>query len=196
MHQQKDARSKDFASFLFASKGLHICFSPVMFDENGNCLDNAIIKANNILEDTLIEKFDMDPIRADREQETKEMLAPAGKFVFAVDTIADRCENDSDYKTAISVKTEQGFDLLLRSKNYYDEETQTQFSPAIYELYNGTKLLQSEPMDFQTHLYKFGEMEHYLKEIGFTTVKTYSSFEKERAIDDQCDMFLFECSLG
>ena len=112
------------------------------------------------------------------------------------DTVADRCENDSDYKTAVSVKTAQGFDLLLRSKNYYDEETQTQFSPAIYELYNGTKLLQSEPMDFQTHLYKFGEMEHYLKEIGFTTVKTYSSFEKERAVDDQCEMFLFECSMG
>ena len=70
VHQQKDARSKDFASFLFTSKGLHICFSPVMFDENGNCLDNAIIKANDILEDTLIEKFDMDPMRAHREQET------------------------------------------------------------------------------------------------------------------------------
>ena len=139
VHQQKDARSKDFAPFLFAS---------------------------------------MDRMRAYQEQETKEMLAPAGKFVFAVDTIADRCENDSDYKTTISVKTEQGFDLLLRSKNYYDEETQTQFSPAIYELYNGTKLLQSEPMDFQTHLYKFGEMEHYLKEIGFTIVKTYSVFGK------------------
>ena len=82
----------------------------------------------------------------------------------------------------------------MRSKNYYDEETQTQFSPAIYELYNGTELLQSEPMDFQTHLYKFGEMEHYLKEIGFTTVKTYSSFEKENATGNQNEIFLYECS--
>ena len=125
----------------------------------------------------------------------KEMLAPAGKFVFAVDTIANRCENDSEYKTAVSVKTEQGFDLLLRSKDYYNEKTQTQYSPAIYELYNGAELLQSESMDFQTHLYKFGEMEHYLKEMGFTTVKTYCSFTKEIAVDDQCEMFLFECDI-
>ena len=125
----------------------------------------------------------------------KEMLAPAGKFVFAVDTIANRCENDSEYKTAVSVKTEQGFDLLLRSKDYYNEKTQTQYSPAIYELYNGAELLQSESMDFQTHLYKFGEMEHYLKEMGFTTVKTYCSFTKVIAVDDQCEMFLFECDI-
>lgn len=50
-------------------------------------------------------------------------------------------------------------------------------------------------MDFQTHLYKFGEMENYLREAGFTEIKTYSSFEKEIAIDDCCDMFLFECNL-
>lgn len=127
-------------------------------------------------------------------EKLKGMLAPAGKFVFAVDTIANRCTDDSDYKISISVKTKQGFDLILKTKNYYDEQSQTQFSPAIYELYNGTKLLQSETMDFQTHLYKFGEMEHYLNEIGFKTVKTYSSFLKEIAINDQCEMFLFECS--
>ena len=123
----------------------------------------------------------------------KEMLAPAGKFVFAVDTVADRCETDSDYKTAVSVKTEQGFDLLLRSKNYYDEETQTQFSPSIYELYNEATLLQSEPMDFQLHLYRFGEMEAYLEELGFKTVTTYSSFQKEIATGNQNEMFLYEC---
>lgn len=124
----------------------------------------------------------------------KNMLMPTGKFVFAVDKVANRCTDDNDYKTSISVKTKQGFDLILKIKNYYDEQSQTQFSPAIYELYNGTKLLQSETMDFQTHLYKFGEMEHYLNEIGFKTVKTYSSFFKEIAFNDQCEMFLFECS--
>ena len=46
-----------------------------------------------------------------------------------------------------------------------------------------------------THLYKFGEMDNYLREAGFTEIKTYSSFEKEIAIDDYCDMFLFECNL-
>ena len=104
----------------------------------------------------------------------KELLTPKGKFVFAVDTVADRCSDDIDYKESVSVKTKEEFELILRSKNYYDEQSQTQFSPGIYELYSGTKLLQSETMDFQTHLYKFGEMEQYLKEIGFTNIKTYS----------------------
>jgi hypothetical protein len=124
----------------------------------------------------------------------KKLLLPGGKLVFAVDTVADRCPDDSEYNVSVSVKTKEGFDLILKSKNYYDEKSQTQFSPSIYELYNGTELIQSEPMDFQTHLYQFGEMEQYLMEIGFTTIKTYSSFSKDIAIDNNCDMFLFECS--
>lgn len=123
----------------------------------------------------------------------KEMLAPAGKFVFAVDTVADRCPNHDNYKTSIAVKTKEGFDLVLKIKNYYEEESQTQFSPSIYELYNEATLLQSEPMDFQLHLYRFGEMEAYLEEIGFKTVTTYSSFQKEIATGNQNEMFLYEC---
>lgn len=45
-------------------------FSPVVFDENGNCLDNVIIKADDVLEDILIAEFDMDRMRAYRERET------------------------------------------------------------------------------------------------------------------------------
>ena len=125
----------------------------------------------------------------------KELLVPEGKFVFAVDTVFDRYPDDIDYKTSISVKTKEGFDLILKSKNYYDEKSQTQFSPGIYELYNGKTLLQSELMDFQTHLYEFGEMEQYLREVGFTTIMSYSSFKKDIAINNQCEMFLYECSL-
>lgn len=125
----------------------------------------------------------------------KGLLAPAGKFVFAVDTIAAKCLDNDDYEMSVSVKMKNGFDLVLKTKNYFDVQQQIQFSPGIYELYDRDKLLKSEHMDFQTHLYKFGEMENYLKEAGFTEIKTYSSFEKEIAIDDCCDMFLFECNL-
>ena len=125
----------------------------------------------------------------------KGLLSPAGKFVFAVDTIAAKCLDNDDYEMSVSVKMKNGFDLVLKTKNYFDVQQQIQFSPGIYELYDRDKLLKSEHMDFQTHLYKFGEMENYLKEAGFTEIKTYSSFEKEIAIDDCCDMFLFECNL-
>ncbi len=124
------------------------------------------------------------------------MLTQKGRLVFAVDTAAARCPDDRDYKLSVSVKTKEGFDLTLKSRNFYDVSSQTQFSPGIYELYDGTELLQRETMDFQTHLYKFGEMERYLREIGFEKIKTYSSFQKEIAAGSKCEMFLFECSLG
>ncbi len=123
----------------------------------------------------------------------KGMLAAGGKFVFAVDTVADRSPDHDSYQTSIAVKTKEGFNLVLKSRSYYEEESQTQFSPSVYELYDETTLLQSEPMDFQLHLYQFGEMEAYLEEIGFKTVITYSSFQKEPAAGNQNEMFLYEC---
>ena len=73
----------------------------------------------------------------------KGMLVPGGKFVFAVDTVANIYPNDNEYR--------------------------------------------------KTHLYKFGEMEPYLKEMGFKTVIVYSSFQKEPAVGNQNEMFLYEC---
>ena len=83
--------------------------------------------------------------------------------------------------------------LVLKSKNRYDVATQTQFSPGIYELYAGDTFLQTETMDFQTHLYAYGEMEHHLQILGFTDVYTYTDFDKTPATDDGAEMFLFEC---
>lgn len=45
-------------------------FSPIVFDENGNCLDNIIVKADDMSEDILIADFDVNRIRAYRERET------------------------------------------------------------------------------------------------------------------------------
>ena len=126
-------------------------------------------------------------------QNLKDLLKPGGIFVFAVDTIADRCPDDEAYRVNISVKTKENHDLVLKTKNCFDESTCTQFSPGIYELYDGNRLLQSEKMDFQTHLYKQGEMEAVLREIGFADVKVYSSFRKEPVVSDRAEMFLYEC---
>ena len=124
----------------------------------------------------------------------KDLLKKDGRFIFAVDTIADKCPNNSDYKTSISVKTKEDYELILKEKNYYDEKTHTQYSPSIYELYDGTKLLQQEKMDFQTHLYELGEIEPYLREIGFTKLNVYSSYDKKIAENNLTEMFLYECS--
>jgi len=125
----------------------------------------------------------------------KELLTPGGQLVFAVETVADQCPEDEEYRVTVSVKTKEGFDLILKTKNHYEEESRTQFSPGIYELYNGKELLQREFMDFQTHLYVLGEMENYLREAGFSKIVTYSSFDKKIATDNQSEMFLYECSM-
>ncbi len=124
----------------------------------------------------------------------KSLLKKGGRFVFAVDTIANSSTNDADYKVSVSVKTKKGYDLVLKNKNYYDKDTQTQFSPSIYELYNGTVRLQQETMDFQTHLYKPGEMEDILYSVGFTEIKVYSSYDKGTERNNQAEMFLYECT--
>lgn len=124
----------------------------------------------------------------------KDLLKKGGKFVFAVDTVADKYPDSSEYSPSISVKTEAGFDIILKGKNHYDEETQTQYSPSIYELYHGEQLVQQEPMDFQTHLYTLGELEPYLHDIGFTQIKVYSSYDKAIAENNETEMFLYECS--
>lgn len=123
----------------------------------------------------------------------KNMMAPEGKLVFAVDTVANVCQDDKDYREDVAVKTKEGYTLVLKTKNHYDAKSQTQYSPGLYELYDGETLIQSELMDFQTHLYKFGEMEQYLKELGFIKIKTYASFSKKPASGDGDEMFLFEC---
>lgn len=125
----------------------------------------------------------------------KGLLKKGGRFVFAVDTVADRCPDDPDYRVSVSVKTEEGFDLILKGKNFYDEKNQTQFSPSIYELYRGEELLQREEMDFQTHLYQLGELEPWLRDMGFREIRVYSTYEKAAAENNQADMFLYECTV-
>ena len=120
-------------------------------------------------------------------QKMKNLLTVGGKFVFAVDTVFGR-HDDNMYKVCASVKTKEGYELILKMKNRYDEDSQTQFSPSVYELYNGTELLKSENMDFQTHLYRYGEMEEYLRKCGFKSIVTYSNYQKELANNDECEI--------
>ena len=128
-------------------------------------------------------------------QQIRNLLAPGGKFVFSAETMAARCPDDEEETISAQVKTSKGFDLILKTKNAYDEKSGTQFSPGNYELYDKGRLIRREFMDFQTHLYRLGEMEQLLTRVGFQEIKVYSDFDKEIARDDQSEMFLYECTL-
>lgn len=122
-----------------------------------------------------------------------QLLSSGGKFVFSVETVANISPDDNDYKVSASVKTKEGFDLILKIKNNYDPVNKIQYSPSIYELYDNGKLIQSEKMDFQIRLYELEELEHILKEIGFKKCTVYSSFSKDIALDNTDKIFLYEC---
>lgn len=50
--------------------GNSCAYSPIVFDDNGNYIDNKIISANDIREDILIAEFDLESIRNYRKSET------------------------------------------------------------------------------------------------------------------------------
>lgn len=62
-------------------------------------------------------------------QQIRNLLAPGGKFVFSAETMAARCPDDEEETISAQVKTSKGFDLILKTKNAYDEKSGTQFSP-------------------------------------------------------------------
>lgn len=78
----------------------------------------------------------------------------------------------------------------------YDVKTQTQHSPGRYELYRDGEPAESEWMDFQIRLYRFGELEQRLERAGFASVTTYRSFDREPAKGDMDETFLYERSVG
>ena len=120
------------------------------------------------------------------------MLKEGGKLVFAVETINERSQDDDSYKVVHNLDFDDK-KLLLKLKNFYDEKTQTQYMPQIYELYKNGELLQSEKMDFQVHLYNFDEMDEILKTVGFEKVKVYTDYNKNYNIDGENKVLIYEC---
>lgn len=49
-----------------------------------------------------------------------------------MDTVASSCKNDNDYNIKMSLELKHDYTLILKSKNWYDEKTHTQFSPSIF----------------------------------------------------------------
>lgn len=123
----------------------------------------------------------------------KDYLTVTGKFVFAVATTAAAEKDTFEFNESRSVKTDEGYRLALKLKNYYDKENKIQFSPSLYELYDGEKLLQTEEMDFQIRLYDFGELDQQICRAGFKNIIVYKDFKKTIAQDSSSGMLLYEC---
>lgn len=126
----------------------------------------------------------------------RSLLAPHGKMVIAAESMAGACNGDGSYRLVSAMPFDDGGELRFSSMDRYDAKTQTQYSPGRYELYRDGEPVESEWMDFQIRLYRFGELEQRLERAGFASVTTYRSFDKEPAKGDMDEMFLYECSVG
>ena len=120
------------------------------------------------------------------------MLAPGGVFVFSVDTVNSIRYSEEPVLDAC-VDMGRGRTLTLKSTYDFDEKAKVLLAPGLYELKEGGSLLRSETMDFRIRLYEVGEMERILDEIGFSSVRAYSSFDKTGNPSNDCDCFIYEC---
>lgn len=126
----------------------------------------------------------------------RSLLAPGGKMVIAAESMAGAHNGDGSYRLVSAIPLDDGGELRFSSMDRYDAKTQTQHSPGRYEPYRDGEPAESEWMDFQIRLYRFGELEQRLERAGFASVTTYRSFDREPAKGDMDEMFPYECSVG
>ena len=67
--------------------GNSCAFSPICWDENGNCVDNVLLMADDLTEGLFYAEFDMDAIRRYRE---KEMMGNTYRKVKAYDLLLNK----------------------------------------------------------------------------------------------------------
>lgn len=126
----------------------------------------------------------------------RSLLAAGGKMLIAAESMVGARSGDGSYRLVSAMPLDDGGELRFSSMDRYDANTQTLYSPDRYELYRDGRLVESEWMDFQIRLYRFGELERRLERAGFVNVATYRSFDKQPAEGDMDEMFLYECSVG
>lgn len=123
----------------------------------------------------------------------KRLLSEQGVFVFAVDTVSSAEPGDGELSQTVDQPLEDGKLLRMRMGARYDAAAQVQYYPSVYELWQDGQLLHSEPMDFQTRLYRLGELDTLLAEAGFRSWTVYDRFDKHPAQGDETGTLLYEC---
>ncbi|MGO5092759.1 class I SAM-dependent methyltransferase [Clostridium sp. LCP25S3_F10] len=123
----------------------------------------------------------------------KESLAPKGKFVFAAETTANIIPDREEYIKNCSIKTKESYNIIFKSKSFYDRHKKILSTPSLYELYDGNDLLCKEEMDFRIKLYDFGELDKLILKAGFKGNYVFSDFNRRESIDKNTETFLYEC---
>ena len=120
-------------------------------------------------------------------------LAPGGKFVVEIETVASAPQSTGIWKHVDHTRTD-GSQLVLNFITSYNIDTQMFSSKSRYEsIYDGL-VTETEEENFTQYLYRFDEMDSLLKTVGFTNIAKYQDHKKTPATDLDAHLIIYECT--
>ncbi len=120
-------------------------------------------------------------------------LAPGGKFVVEIETVASVPQSTGAWQQVDHTRTD-GSQLVLNFMTSYNTDTQIFTSKSHYEsIYDGV-VTETEEEDFTQYLYWFDEMDSLLKNVGFTSIAKYQDHDKTPATDLDAHLIIYECT--
>lgn len=119
-------------------------------------------------------------------------LAPNGKFIIEIETIASVPEQCEIWKYGSNIRAD-GSLLTLKTFTTYDTKTQIITYLCTYQSIVKNSIESIETENFQQYLYKFDEMDQLLKNAGFTYIKKYADYSKSPVTTD-AHTIIYECA--
>lgn len=120
-------------------------------------------------------------------------LAPSGKFIIEIETISSVPEPCNIERFGSHIRKD-GSKININTIASYNSKTQIFNSVCKYKLIENNIITETEIENFNQYLYKFNEIDKYLKNIGFSQIKKYSDFSKNELITNNTPIIIYECT--
>ena len=118
-------------------------------------------------------------------------LLPGGTFVFDVQTIYSRAEQPGVWSGRAYKKSDDS--VLIESTLPLPVKDSILTLIMRYELMKGSEILKTEMEYYPIKLYKKGEMDKFLKEVGFKHIKKVKAHVYGSRPSSEDDMIVYEC---
>jgi len=119
-------------------------------------------------------------------------LAPGGKFVIEIETIASAPQPHGVWRRGIRTRAD-GSRIVINTLTSYDSTTHMFESICRYESIINNTIVETETEIFQQYLYRFDEMDQLLKDAGFIQIKKYQDYAKAPATNLDVHTIIYEC---
>ncbi len=118
-------------------------------------------------------------------------LAPGGTLVLEIETVTSAPTSLNVWHRSSHTRPDGSW-LVLNTLPSYDQKIQLFTCLCRYESFVNGALDVIETEDFKQYLYRFDEFDALLKETGFTQIKKYQDYKKNKA-QDNAPLVIYEC---